>query len=109
MADEEVQRIAPFSELLLQQRGGALHAEASDALHELVEAIEATGRGGELRIVLKINEPIRRVCARSLCEANVGRIQHIGSDRHTVLRVGKKTAGRELDGRTHDEFPEVAA
>lgn len=54
MADEEAQRIAPFSELLLQQRGGALHAEASDALHELVEAIEATGRGGELRIVLKI-------------------------------------------------------
>lgn len=24
-----------------------------------------------------------------------------------VFRVGKKAAGRELDGRTHDEFPEV--
>ena len=23
----------------------------------------------------------------------------------TSLRVGKKAAGRELDGRTHDEFP----
>lgn len=26
-----------------------------------------------------------------------------------MQRVGKKAAGRELDGRTHDEFPEVAA
>lgn len=26
-----------------------------------------------------------------------------------MSRVGKKAAGRELDGRTHDEFPEVAA
>jgi protein gp37 len=25
-----------------------------------------------------------------------------------VKRVGKKAAGRVLDGRTHDEFPEVA-
>lgn len=53
VADED-QTIAPFSELLLQQRGGALHAEASDALHELVEAIDTTGKGGELRIILKI-------------------------------------------------------
>ncbi|MDR6381777.1 phage Gp37/Gp68 family protein [Paraburkholderia caribensis] len=28
-------------------------------------------------------------------------------DEPTVYRVGKKTAGRHLDGRTHDEFPEV--
>ncbi len=26
-----------------------------------------------------------------------------------MARVGKRAAGRELDGRTHDEFPEVAA
>lgn len=23
----------------------------------------------------------------------------------SLLRVGKKAAGRELDGRTHDEYP----
>ncbi|MDS0850078.1 phage Gp37/Gp68 family protein [Burkholderia cenocepacia] len=28
-------------------------------------------------------------------------------DEPTVYRIGKKTAGRHLDGRTHDEFPEV--
>ncbi|MBR8234662.1 phage Gp37/Gp68 family protein [Burkholderia sp. AU42008] len=28
-------------------------------------------------------------------------------DEPTVYRVGKKTAGRHLDGRTHDEFPEA--
>jgi len=28
-------------------------------------------------------------------------------DEPTVYRVGKKTAGRQLDGRTHDEFPEA--
>jgi hypothetical protein len=29
------------------------------------------------------------------------------SSRSAVIRVGKKAAGRLLDGRTHDEFPEV--
>lgn len=28
-------------------------------------------------------------------------------DEPTVYRVGKKTAGRHIDGRTHDEFPEA--
>lgn len=28
-------------------------------------------------------------------------------DEPTVYRIGKKTAGRHLDGRTHDEFPET--
>ncbi|MEB2535846.1 phage Gp37/Gp68 family protein [Burkholderia sp. BCCIQ04A] len=28
-------------------------------------------------------------------------------DEPTVYRVGKKTAGRHLDGRTHDDFPEA--
>ncbi|MCW3581607.1 phage Gp37/Gp68 family protein [Burkholderia cenocepacia] len=28
-------------------------------------------------------------------------------DEPTVYRIGKKTAGRHLDGRTHDEFPEA--
>lgn len=54
MADDEDRKIAPFSELLLNQRNGAFHAECSDALHELVEAVEAHGRGGELRITLKV-------------------------------------------------------
>jgi protein gp37 len=30
-------------------------------------------------------------------------------DEPTLYRVGKKTAGRHLDGRTHDEFPTSAA
>ncbi|MFM0155694.1 phage Gp37/Gp68 family protein [Paraburkholderia sediminicola] len=29
-------------------------------------------------------------------------------DEPTVYRVGKKTAGRHLDGRTHDDFPVIA-
>ncbi|HDV8348776.1 TPA: phage Gp37/Gp68 family protein [Burkholderia vietnamiensis] len=36
--------------------------------------------------------------------------EHLGlhvDDEPTVYRVGKKTAGRHLDGRTHDEFPEA--
>jgi protein gp37 len=32
-----------------------------------------------------------------------------GGSWHGVLRVGKKAAGRELDGRTHDAFPAVDA
>lgn len=29
-------------------------------------------------------------------------------DTPSYYRVGKKRAGRELDGRTHDEFPEAS-
>lgn len=48
------QNIAPFSELLLQQRKGRLHAEASDGLHELVKAVQATGKAGELTLTIKV-------------------------------------------------------
>ena len=42
-----------------------------------------------------------------------GRTQNPSShgldDGYAMARVGKKAAGRELDGRTHNEFPEVPA
>jgi len=44
-------------------------------------------------------------CTQESCRA-AGRC--VGnSSRSAVIRVGKKAAGRLLDGRTHDEFPEV--
>lgn len=33
--------------------------------------------------------------------------RHLGEDQPSVWKVGKKAAGRELDGRTWDEFPEA--
>ncbi|WP_395672066.1 phage Gp37/Gp68 family protein [Inquilinus sp.] len=39
-----------------------------------------------------------------------GDFDHAGyDDEHEAVRVGKKAAGRMLDGRTWDEFPKVAA
>lgn len=35
------------------------------------------------------------------------RANHDKAALHTIYRVGKKAAGRELDGRTHDEMPPV--
>ncbi len=37
-----------------------------------------------------------------------GTPEHVWEDGAIAHRVGKKAAGRELDGRTYDEFPEVA-
>jgi protein gp37 len=42
-----------------------------------------------------VDEPNRRMGAKGLA------IQ----TEHTMFRVGKKAAGRQLDGRTHDEYP----
>jgi protein gp37 len=35
--------------------------------------------------------------------------RHLGDDQPSVYKVGKKAAGRELDGRTWDEYPAVGA
>lgn len=50
----EQRKIRPFGAWLHEQRGGAAHAELSDSLNELVEAVAATGRPGELTFKLKI-------------------------------------------------------
>jgi protein gp37 len=40
---------------------------------------------------------------------SVERADQLGGPHAPMRRWGKKQAGRELDGRTHDEFPEVSA
>jgi protein gp37 len=42
-------------------------------------------------------------------EAIVAARQHEWPEGHCSFHVGKKTAGRHLDGRTHDEFPRSGA
>ena len=36
-----------------------------------------------------------------------GQVARGGHPGNVMVRVGKKAAGRELDGRTWDEYPEV--
>ena len=51
------------------------------------------------------------MCIRDRAYAEVvddGKLQFI-EWRRIMCRVGKKAAGRELDGRTWDEYPEVAS
>lgn len=51
--------------------------------------------------------PIGITTAGELLTNNAAFNAHMG-DAELMFRVGKKSAGRLLDGRTHDEFPEVA-
>lgn len=51
--------------------------------------------------------PIGITSAGELLTNNAAFNAHAG-DAELMFRVGKKAAGRLLDGRTHDEFPEVA-
>ena len=42
-------------------------------------------------------------------QPRAGRDAHLWPGGKLMYRVGKKFAGRELDGRTWDEYPEVKA
>lgn len=52
-APEEGQR-TPFASVLQQLRGGGSHGELSDALNELVRAVIATGKVGQLTFTVKV-------------------------------------------------------
>ena len=47
----------PFLDTLRELRNGRTHDELTDALAQLVAAVQATGRSGELKLVLKIVPP----------------------------------------------------
>jgi hypothetical protein len=44
-----------------------------------------------------------------LCTARQSRVDDSLHNTKTVFRVGKKAAGRMLDGQTWDEYPEIHA
>lgn len=46
--------VRPFADFLREQSKGALHEELSVGLHDLVEAVTATGRAGSITLTLKI-------------------------------------------------------
>lgn len=51
-ADEKVVR--PFADWLVEQRHGLLHAELTEALNELVAAVNEHAKGGELVLRVKV-------------------------------------------------------
>lgn len=46
--------VRPFAEWLQEQRSGQAHIECSDALNELVEAVQATGKQGTVTLTVKV-------------------------------------------------------
>lgn len=52
-ATTEEPTVRLFADWLTEQRNGLLHAELSDALNELVAAVNLTGKGGA--VVLKVS------------------------------------------------------
>lgn len=46
----------PFTQFLLQIRGGDLHHELTEALAELSDAVRETGRAGALTIQVKVKQ-----------------------------------------------------
>src|SRR4051794_35474550 len=52
-ADEPVAR-RPFAAWLQEQRAGLLHAEISDALADVVQAVTETGKPGAVTLTIKI-------------------------------------------------------
>jgi hypothetical protein len=55
MPDEkDAKHVRPFAEWLQAQRGGALHLELGEKLHELTEAVQLHGKGGTLTLTVKL-------------------------------------------------------
>ncbi|MEU6340206.1 hypothetical protein ABZ883_04555 [Streptomyces sp. NPDC046977] len=55
--DDEAQdavEIRPFSDVLREMSGGQTHAEMSRRLHDLIEAVQVTGRGGKIAISFEV-------------------------------------------------------
>lgn len=54
MEDQAVSPTKPFSQFLIEQRGGALHGELSEKLQELVAAVAEHDKGGTLSLTITV-------------------------------------------------------
>lgn len=82
---------------------GRHHQMVTDATVRAIRERYAAGENGT-DLAREAGLPFQRVYRFIHGETRVSAGGPIASG---SLRVGKKAAGRELDGRTHDEFPEV--
>jgi hypothetical protein len=62
---EDERTVKPFAAFLQEQSGGQLHDELSTKLHELIEAIKETGKGGSIALKIDI-KPIAGTDGRTL-------------------------------------------
>lgn len=51
---EEERRVRPFAEFLQQQARGRTHDELSEALHNLLRAVQETGKGGKVQLTIDV-------------------------------------------------------
>lgn len=52
--DTDGQQVRPFAAILTELRGGRAHAEVSEALAQLVTAVETTGKGGTVTLTITV-------------------------------------------------------
>ena len=52
--EEEVDSIRQFTEFLVQHRGGRTHADLTQGMNELLEAVQATGKAGSITLTVKV-------------------------------------------------------
>lgn len=53
-SEQDTAVIRPFADFLQAQSGGTLHDELSEKLHELIEAVQETGRGGSISLKVDV-------------------------------------------------------
>jgi hypothetical protein len=54
LPDDDGPVIRPFADTLAQIQNGRLAAAAAEGLHELLEAVEDTGKGGSVTVTLQV-------------------------------------------------------
>lgn len=54
--EDEGAQIRPFADFLVELRRGKVHAELGEALHNLIAAVEDTGKPGQFALVIKVSK-----------------------------------------------------
>ncbi|SKM82331.1 Uncharacterised protein [Mycobacteroides abscessus subsp. massiliense] len=54
--DEDPKFVRPFADFLRELNKGRVHEELTQGLHDVVEAVKATGKSGTLTLKLKVAE-----------------------------------------------------
>lgn len=52
--EDAVPVVRPFAEVLMQQARGRTHDDLSQSLHQLIAAVQETGKGGKLQLTIDV-------------------------------------------------------
>jgi hypothetical protein len=100
-ADEPQAR--PFSQFMIEQRRGALHAELSDVLREVVAAVQDHGKAGSLTLTIDVKPGAKGT--RTLVVSDSIKTKIPQGERPSALFFADDAGNLHRDDPTQPELP----